>query len=177
MFYDIVAEIRDRTPIVELHSDSQYWLNQERSEHKHLFIFQTSERYRFLQMLVKADEEAIRNRGNHYKAVCIKLNIDVKTPLVITYGVFRPRTMLRFQSELNLRRNWGNNTILLNLPDDIKLADPNSYDWDRSVLVRSPDGLDPWYCEDATVRVRKLMEIRNQTHVAGLVEELLQASE
>ena len=181
MFHDIVANIREKmlsTTVTDRHGpDASYWLNNENSEHKHLFIFECAGQYRFIQMLVKTNDELLRGQGTQYKAVCAKLGLDPIVPLVLMYGLFRPRSVDRFISEANwFRRKWANNTVLLELPDEMKLADPNSYEWGQPVRVQSPMGTNSQFCEDATVCLRKLTEIRDQNEIGLMVDELLSLS-
>ena len=124
----------------------------------HLYIFEIAGQLRFVQILVKARDEYLRYSGAHYKAVCAKLDLDPVVPLVLVYGLFRPRDVTRFiQNGPWIRRKWANNTVLLELPEEVILADPNSYDWHQPVRIQSTVGTDSQYCEDAKPRPSLLL--------------------
>jgi len=94
-------------------------------------------------------------------------------PLIVVSGTFEPRDAAGFAQDGNRRRNWANNTVLLDVPEEISLADPSAYSFDSMVLLQSPPGSNPWYCEKATIKVRRLLEIRNSEDIEDLVDELL----
>jgi hypothetical protein len=70
-------------------------------------------------------------------------------------------------------RKWANNTVLLELPEEVMLADPNSYDWHQPVRIQSTEGTNSQYCEDATVCLRRLTEIRDQNDIGVILDDLL----
>ena len=70
------------------------------------------------------------------------------------------------------RRHWADNVVLLDVPDDITLADPDSYTFDTPLLVGA-EGVNSWYCERATVKIRGLMKIRDSHDIEGLVGDVL----
>ena len=179
MFKDIESAIREKTLSANVidrqgpESSCGVWPNKN-SEHKHLYIFELAGQYRFVQILVKAQDELLRSGEAQYKAVCAKLELDPVVPLLLVYGLFRPRDATRFSGDGPwLRRKWANNTVLLELPEEIKLADPNSYDWSQPARVQSVVGTDSQYCEDATVRLRRLTEIHDQNEIGAIVDDLL----
>ena len=178
MFEDIVASIREQALLGTLKDlqgpEGEYGIwSSKLSQHKHLFIFEFAGRFEFVHILLKAHDDLLRGESAQYKAVCVKLEVDPIMPLLLAYGIFRPRDIQRFTGEAWLRRDWANHTILLGVPDEIRLADPNLYEWNKAVVVQSPVGTDSHYCEGATVKLRALTEIRNQNDIRALVEDLL----
>jgi hypothetical protein len=75
MFNDIEAAIREKTLAVTLtdrlrpESSCGVWTSKN-SEHKHLYIFESGGALRFVQILVKAQDDLLRSYGSQYKAVC-----------------------------------------------------------------------------------------------------------
>lgn len=178
MFEDIHASIQQSglaTAITPRQGpEGQYGLwNSKDSEHKRLFIFECTQKYRFVQMLVKVSDSKLRGGETKYKAVCAGLEIDPVFPLLIVWGVFHPRDIGRLNGDGYVRRNWADNTVLLGVPDEITLADPSSYTWDGTVIVASPPGTDSRYCEGAEVRLRRLTDIHDSRDVGNLVTDLM----
>jgi hypothetical protein len=173
IFNDIVDGIREKTlsaTVIDRHWESSCKVyDSKNSEHVHLYIFEIAGQYRFVQILVKAQDNLLRDSAAQYKAVCAKLNLDPVVPLLLIY-------VRRFVEDGPwIRRRWANNTVLLDLPnrEDIKPADPNSFDWNQPVRIQSPAGTDSQYCEDATIRLRRLTEIHDQNEIGVIVDELL----
>ena len=144
------------------------------SEHKRLFIFEAQGKVRFVYLLVKVHDALLRGKGVKYKAVCAGLQIDSVAPLIIVSGTFEPRDAAGFAQDTNRRRNWANNTVLLEVPEEIILADPSSYCMGSMISLESPTGSNPWYCEKATIKVRRLIDVRNSQDIECLVDEVLQ---
>lgn len=100
MFDDTVASIREKTlsttVINRQGPEPIFWLNNHNSEHRHLYIFETGGIIRFIQFIVKADEDVLKDYGAQYKAVCAQLGIDPVIPLLVNYGLFHPRDISRF---------------------------------------------------------------------------------
>ena len=105
--------------------------------------------------------------------VCSRLGIDPVVPLIVCYGTFEPRDTMRFSQEANVRRNWANNTVLLDLPDDVHLAEPHAYSFENAISISSSEGTKSWYCEKAIVKIRRLLDIENSQQIDALVTDLL----
>lgn len=179
MFDDFVASIREKTlssTITVRHEEKGYWVwNSRESEHKALFVFESASQFRFIQVLVKVHEDPLTKQGSKYKKVCATLEIDPVIPLIFVYGIFTPRDVQGFVGDANRRRNWANNTVLLGVPADfeVELVDPSSYAWNKLITVQTPPGTNSWYCEHATVKLRPLIEFRDQNDINVLVDDLL----
>ena len=177
MFEDICALIQQRgltktiTPYQGPEGQYAVWSSKD-SEHKHLYVFEYDQKYRFIQMLVKVQDNKLRGRGTNYKSICASLQIDPVFPLLMIWGVFHPRDGERFRGEANTRRNWAENTVLLGA-DEFVVADPKLYSWDATMIVQSPTGADSWYCESAKVKLRRLTDIRDTRDIGTLVVELM----
>ena len=160
LFEDLYAGVQEKglaTKIRPITNEGMYgvWSSKD-SEHKRLFIFEGLGKLRFIHLLAKVYDAKLRGKGTKYKAVCARLEVD---PLIVCCGTFEPRNLVRFAQDNNLRRNWADNTVLLEVPDEIDLANPDSYTVGRTVSLESKEGTDSWHCEKATVNIRRLMEI------------------
>ncbi len=124
-------------------------------------------------MLVKVKEEQIRGRSPGFKAVCQQIGIDIVFPLLLITGVFEPRDIQRFRNDANVRRNWVYHTLLLEVPDNIPLANPNTYCFNENLTALSLEGTDSWWCEKAMFKIRRLVDIKDSQAVEGVAEELL----
>jgi hypothetical protein len=179
LFEDVVAAVEQRslaTAMVKLQQEGNYsvW-GSNNSEHKRLFIFELANVYRFVHILLKIQDHVLRQfNANRYKKMCARIDVDPIFPLLITWGRFQFRTGLeRFQSDINLRRNWADNTVLLKIPDEIEFAGPDIYEINKPMTIRSNENTDPWYCEGATVTIRPLCEIQDTRDIHAIVEDLL----
>lgn len=177
MCEDLLALIREKTllsPIKLMTDINPMWLNKEkRSEHKRVFIFEWNG-YRFLQVLVKVDENKLRRDSSYYKGVCATLGVDPSFPLLVAWGILRPRASLqRFTDDGWTRVRWADNSVLLDLPEQFKLAEPASYAWNTQIELIGPPNIDQAYCENGTVKLRKISEIRDTGDVEMIIEDLL----
>jgi hypothetical protein len=178
LFDDLIASISDKTlrdNITDLVGpEGGYWVSNVReSEHRRQYVFGHDSRIRFVLMLVKTKEPDIRGSSG-YRAVCRQLGVDMVFPLLLVTGVFEPRDTTRFRNNLNLRRNWLSNTLLLGgVPETIRLLDPALYCFNQLLTITSPDGTDSWWCEKAAFKLRRLNDIRDSQMVEEVVDELL----
>jgi len=179
LFEDLVDSIRKRLladRITDIgYPDGWYQVrNANNSEHWRHFIFEHNDRIRFIFMLVKTNDEHLRSGQSHgFKAICHTLGVDAVFPLLLVTGLFEPRTIKRFREDLNLRRNWLGNTLLLRVPDNVQLAEPSSYGFDKLLTVMSQDGTDPWSCEKAVFKIRRLIDIKDSRAVETVVDDLI----
>lgn len=178
LFYDIVASIQQKTltgritNLVGPEGGYGVW-NANESEHRCNFVFDHDDRIRFVFMLVKTHEAHIRSQSSRFKAICRELGVDVVFPFLLVTGVFEPRDIGRFRNDLNLRRHWLESTLLLRVPDDIGLADPSTYGFDKWLTIISQPGTDSWQCEKALFRIQRLIDIKDSQAVEALVDDLL----
>ena len=70
-------------------------------------------------IIVKANDQLLKNYAAQYKGVCAKLEIDPVMPLLVAYGLFSPRDPSRFNAGGNqwLRRKMGQQYHSLELAD------------------------------------------------------------
>jgi hypothetical protein len=176
LFDDLIASIRYKTlrdNITVLINEGGYRVEKvEESEHRRMYVFDHDSRIRFVLMLVKTKESDIRGSSG-YRAVCSQLDVDMVFPLLLVTGVFEPRDTTRFRNDGNLRRNWLRNTLLLGVPEGIRLLDPALYCFNQLLTITSPDGTNSWWCEKAAFKLRRLNDIRDSQMVEEVVDELL----
>ena len=165
MFEDLCALVQEKglsMGVMVLQSDGMYQVwNSKDSEHRHLIIFECNGKTRFIYVLAKAHDGLLRGKGTKYRAVCAKLGVDPVAPLLVCCGTFEPRDTVRFAGDANLRRSWAAQTVLLDVPENINLVDPNLYSMNSIISWESAPGTDSWYCEKATIKIRRLTEIHD----------------
>jgi hypothetical protein len=177
LFDDLIASIKEKTlfdKVTRLIMEKGYsvW-SAKSSEFRALIVIEHNSRFRFALLLVKVNEELLP-KSPGFKSVCQELGINMLFPLIIVTGVFEPRDIENFRTiKYDNRRNWALNTLLLDVPDDIKLADPMTYRFGEKLTVTSQEGTSPWYCEKAIFYIRPLTEIKDSKVIEERVEEML----
>lgn len=131
-------------------------------------------RFQFAQMLVKAHEDHLRgDKSPNFKAVCQRLGVDPVFPLLLVTGVLEPRDVSRSRFlDSKLGRQWVGHTLLLYVPQDIRLLSPDCYRFGEWLTIESKPGTDSWYCEKAKFKIRRLLEIHDSREVEKVVDEL-----
>jgi hypothetical protein len=123
------------------------------------YIFGHDGRIRFIFLLAKPAENLLRAHSSGFKAVCQELEIDPVFPLVIVAGVLDPRDARRFRgSDLWIKRKWLFNTVLLEVPQNVHLANPEDYQFDELITVQSEPDTDPQFCERAVIEVNTFVD-------------------
>lgn len=180
LFEDIVATIKSKTisdnTIDLLRPEGNYWVwDSKSSEHLKRFSFKHNGSLRFMSMFVKIKEESLQSNSTAYKMVCNELEIDPLYPLIIVYGLLQPRDVDLFKTELNQRRNWIDNTIMLNVPDDIvkQMSHVSSYSANKVIERKTLDEANSWYCQQSTIKIRPLLSIKDSSDIQNIVDDFL----
>jgi len=183
IFEDIVSLIKEKTlkdnisPIPE--NDGAYWIgNSKLSSSYKMSVFKHNDKFRFVVMFIKTNEEKLRNNSSNFKLICHELNIDSIYPLIIVFGIFHPRDIKRFLGSLDVRRGWIENTLLLNVPENVGKSFIRSepYKLEELLSIETVTGTDSWYCEKAIFKIRKLIDVKDSNEVEKIVDELLSIS-
>lgn len=148
------------------------------------FLFRlrkNEEKYYFAFMLVKIEDGFI---SDIYKDVCSKLDVDIKFPLLLVTGIFKPRSSDKLRDS-RIRWNWMYNTLMAgrdpsqsknisNVAFDLKSED---YDFNKKLNLSTPienDKEGSWlWCENATFNICRLTDIKDSKAVASIADELL----
>jgi hypothetical protein len=179
LFDDIVSVIKEKTltdEVVHIGHEGSYGVwNVNESEHLRQYIFKHNDIIRFVCMFVKIRENKLRAYLTGFQKICHELEIDPVYPLIIVFGLFQPRDNDRFLQELNLRRNWIDNTVMLGMPDNIVQGTTRStpYEFDKLLWIETPLGTDSWYCEKSIFKIMELLEVKNSKGVESISENLL----
>ncbi len=180
LFEDIVTSIREKTlpsNMTDLVNEGNYSIwDSNQSEHMKRYVFEQDGVIRFVYMLIKTKEEQVR-AANGYKTICQELGANVLFPLILVWGIFKPRDVERFRNQLNVRRSWTMNTVLLQVPDNVKFTRTTPYTFKNTLTFNTPEGTDSYYCENASFIIYPLTEIQDSHDVERLVDELLESNE
>jgi len=156
-----------------------YWVdaNGNSSGYKRALIFEKKDtkRFQFVQMLVKTHEPDLRGAESPgFKAVCKRLDVDPLFPLFLVTGVFEPRdvSVSRFRNNIDIRRHWADHTLLLHVPQHMRLLAPDCYRFDEWLTIESEPGTDSRYCEKAAFKIRRLLDIHDSRDVEKVVNDL-----
>jgi hypothetical protein len=179
LFEDIVSMVREKTfkdNIVNIDYEGSYGVwNQNISASYRTYLFKHNDKFRFVGMFIKTHEDKLKSNSSSFKLICHELDIDPIYPLIIVFGIFKPRDIKRFTEQLNVRRNWIENTLLLNVPENIVTSFTRSkpYEFEELLNIETVADTDSCYCEKAIIKIRKLVDVKDSNEVEKLVDELL----
>lgn len=181
LFEDIVSTIKENTyadNVTEFRwPEGMYQIsNSKDSEYRRQYIFKHNDTIRFICLFVKLSESGMQKDCAYYKQICKEaLVVDPVYPLLVVYGVLKPRDLERFEKEHDLRRNWIDNTLLLELPDHIRQVTeiPIPYCFERELEIKTAYETDSWYCEHAVFKIKKLLDVKDSERVKLIVKDLL----
>jgi len=181
LFQDVVSTIREKTITSEVSNlvgpegHYQVW-NINESLYQRQYVFQHDKQIRFVCMFIKIQENKLPNSLG-FKQICRdELHIDPIYPFIIVFGLFQPRDVKRFSEQLNVRRNWIENTILLSVPEDIikkKVTRSDPYKFGELLEIETTDDTDSWYCEKSLFIIKKLVDVKDSEAIGSLVDELI----
>lgn len=154
-----------------------YWVawNGKASAYKRVLIInkKDTDRFQFVQMLVKTHEPDLRGAESPgFKAVCECLDVDPVFPLLLVTGVFEPRDVSRFRNNKDVRKHWVDQTLLLNVRQDLRLLSPDCYRFNEWLSIESEPGTDSPFCGKAVFKIRRLLDIHDSQDVEKVVDDL-----
>ena len=79
-----------------------------------------------------------------------------------------------FRTNNEMRRSWVYRTLLLEVPDNIHLASPDTYCFNEMLTVMNEDETNPWWCDKAIFKIQQLIDIKNSQSVEMVVDCLLE---
>ncbi len=153
------------------------------------FVFElkkdNEKKYYFCFMPIKIADHLI---GDNYKTiVCKQLEIDIQFPLILVTGFFKPRSIDQFVGSSSIgnrvRWNWMYNTLLSasepwlnNSISNVEFIYDKNYCFDNEInLSTLPKNKDNshWWCENATFKIHRLLDISDSNKVSETAEDLL----
>jgi hypothetical protein len=179
LYDDLIASIKQKTITGDLLSltgpEGGYFVYNE-SDYSRRYVFKYDAKFKFIWLFVKAHENKLQSNSAGYKEICNELNINPIFPMLMIYGNLIPRDTTYFNGDHNVRRNWIENTLMLNMPDDTISTTIRSkpYEFEKLLQFSTSEGTSSWYCEESLFKLRKLMTIKNSEHVELIVDELLE---
>lgn len=177
LFDDIVSSIKEKTltgnllNLVGPEGNFSVW-NTNMSEYHRVYVFKYEMQIRFVWMLVKTHDEKLQSNSTGFKEICHELNINSRYPLLMVAGLFKPKDSNRFMEQLNVRRNWVDNILLLKISDDIKknINRTKPYEFEKIMSLKTLEGTDSWHCEESVFIIRDLVNIKNSDDVEEFVK-------
>lgn len=194
MFNDLCSTIRNKIMTSSLtghqiilgNNSGEPWigLNVERvySDNRRHYMFKLEkdekDQFYFVAMVLKARDDLISDK---YKEICRQLDVDIEFPLLLITGTMEPRDRDRFTKDANIRRRWVYQTLMMGLNDweNIQITsasfnlNKSDYALEKNLNLCTPQGTDSLWCESATFKIRRVIDITDSIKVANIADELL----
>ncbi len=198
MFNDLCSAIRNKIMTSSLtghqiilgNNSGEPWigLNVEKmySDNRRHYMFKLDkdekdekDQFYFVAMVLKVRDDLISDK---YKDICRQLEVDIEFPLLLITGTMEPRDRDRFIKDANIRRRWVYQTLMMGLNEwentQITSASFNlnksDYALEKNLNLCTPQGTDSWWCESATFKIRRVIDITDSNIVANMADELLE---
>lgn len=180
MLSDFISYVKDRLLGKNLfmwEDVSGYGVWHKVSQHVGNFVFEHNNCLKFAFLLIKANEDAIRN-GPGYKDVCADLQVDLRFPLLFVTGVYQPLSSGnadQFRKDLNLRRAWPQHLLKLQVPDHVlqKVKCSSPYCFNQELSFETDPSVGNWWCNSAQFKIWRVTDIKDQKTLVKIADELL----
>lgn len=130
------------------------------------------EPYRFFNIIVRPDVNALRTTGVSYREMCENLHVSPDFPLVVVYGSFRFQGDAEdiFRRELKMRRVWCRNVFRLEVLESEVQGGIDDYGFNGEIIYQSSVPANAWRCQGAKFSIKRLADLSDNQAITNLAQ-------